>query len=239
MSNCVVIVFRAEAVRETALKLERFMKSRIETDGPRAFPLKQDLAPYNGTEIYHQAVRAWKALVGMVGGKGGVPLFAAWAKARINPLDPGVVVRPAFSSRFQGERLTAWWSKSDPAVVQIPEKGNVPVETLDVSALHQVPAVHALQFPGFGLAFQKLCFTIRYYRSRCLGNRLKRPVFGEFRIMRLKQHLRSLPNRSRDRVVPPQLPSSRWFMFRSCRLLATSTCPTHRAHKTTSKEYPR
>jgi hypothetical protein len=43
------MVFRAETVRETAfVKLGRFMKSGIETDRPRAFPLEQDLAWYNG-----------------------------------------------------------------------------------------------------------------------------------------------------------------------------------------------
>jgi hypothetical protein len=34
-------------------------------------------------------------------------------------------------------------------------KSGFPVETADVNALAQVPAVHALQFPGFGLAFRK------------------------------------------------------------------------------------
>ena len=119
----VVRVCRAEAVRETAsVKLGRIMKIGIETDGPRAFPLKQDLARYNGTEIYHQAVRTWKTLVEIVGDKGVAPLFAAWAKARIDPLDPGAAIRPAFSARLQAERLTAWWSKSAPALVQKLEK---------------------------------------------------------------------------------------------------------------------
>ena len=38
--------------------------------------------------------RAWKALVGMVGDKGEVPLFVAWAKARINLLDPAITRDP-------------------------------------------------------------------------------------------------------------------------------------------------
>jgi len=37
-------------------------------------------------------------------------------------------------------------------------KSGFPVETVDLSALAQVPAVHALQFPGFGLAFKKTQF---------------------------------------------------------------------------------
>ena len=85
-------------------------------------------------------------------------------------------------------------------------KSDFQVETVAVSALAQVPPVHALQFPGFGLAFQKTRLYDRYHRSRCPGNRLKRPAFGEFRMVRPKQHLRSLANRSG-----------------SCRLPATST----------------
>jgi hypothetical protein len=34
-------------------------------------------------------------------------------------------------------------------------KSDFPMETVDLSALAQVPAVHALQYPSFGLAFKK------------------------------------------------------------------------------------
>ena len=66
-----------------------------------------------------------------------------------------------------------------------------PGETVDLSALAQVPAR----------------FTTRDHRSECLDNRLKRRVFGEFRMVRPKQHLRSLANRNGGKVIPPQLPS--------------------------------
>ena len=79
-------------------------------------------------------------------------------------------------------------------------------------------------FLVLGLHAKKLSFTTHHLRSRWLGNRLKRPVFGEFSMVRPKQHLRSLTNRSVDSVVPPQLPSRRWFMFCSCWLPATGTC---------------
>lgn len=103
-------------------------------------------------------------------------------------------------------------------------KSDFPLETADVSALAQVPAVHAYRFLVLGLHLEKLGFTTRSGQTRCVYDELKRPVFGEFRMVRPKQHLRSLPNRSGGKVVPPQLFSRRWFMFRSCRLLATSTC---------------
>jgi hypothetical protein len=79
-------------------------------------------------------------------------------------------------------------------------------------------------FLVLGLHSKKLSFTICHHRSRWLCNKLKRPVFGEFRRVRPKQYFRSLTNRSGDIVVPPQLPSRRIFIFRSCRLPATSTC---------------
>jgi hypothetical protein len=76
-------------------------------------------------------------------------------------------------------------------------------------------------FLVLGLYAQKLSFTICSHRSRCLGNELNRPVFGEFRMMGSKGHLRSLSNRSGDKVIPSQLPSRRWFASRSCRFAAT------------------
>src|ERR1017187_8485920 len=103
-------------------------------------------------------------------------------------------------------------------------KSDFLVETADVSALAQVPAVHACRISFFGLHYEKLGFTIGNHGTGCAYDGLKRLVPDEFWRVRPKQHLRSLPNRSGGKVVPPQLPSGRWFMFRSCRLPATSTC---------------
>ena len=100
-------------------------------------------------------------------------------------------------------------------------KSDFPVETADVSALAQVPAVHACQISFFGLHHEKLSFTTGNHGAGCAYDGLKRLVPDEFWRVRPKQHLRSLPNRSGDKVVPPQLPSGRWFIFRSCRLPAT------------------
>jgi len=79
-------------------------------------------------------------------------------------------------------------------------------------------------FLTLGLHSKKLGFTIRHHRSRWLGNKWARPVFGEFRRVRPKQHLRSLTNRSGDTVIPPPLPSGESFIFQSRPLPATSTC---------------
>ena len=75
-----------------------------------------------------------------------------------------------------------------------------------------------------GLHSKKFSFTIRHHRSRWLCNKLNRSVFGEFRRVRPKQHLRSLTNRSGDTVIPPPLPSGESFIFQSRPLPATSTC---------------
>jgi len=179
---------------------------------------------HNGTEVYHEAVRAWKALVRMVGDRGRVPRFAAWARARINPLDPGAAILPALSARPEAERLAAWWSKSVTALNQKLGRSDFPLERVDASALLQVPGVYACDFRFLGLHLEKLGFTTAYHRTRCAYARLKRLVPDEFRTVGPKQHSRSLPNRSGDKVVPPQLPSRRRVMFRSCRLPATSNC---------------
>jgi hypothetical protein len=180
---------------------------------------------HNGTEVYHQAVRAWKALVEIADNEGVAPFVAGWAKARINPLDPGAAIRPAPSARPEVERLSALWSKFVAALNQKLGKSDFPLETVDASALHQVPGVHVCHFPFLGLHLEKLGFTTAYHRIRCAYGRLKRLVPDELRmVVGPTQHPRSLPNRSSGKVVLPQLPSGSWFMFRSCRLLATSAC---------------
>jgi hypothetical protein len=189
-----------------------------------AFPLEKNLADDNDTDSYHQAVRAWKALVEIADNEGVAPFVAAWAKARINPLDPGAAIRPAPSARPETERLAAWWNKSEPALNQKPGQTSFLLETVDVSALLQVPGVYACNFRFLGLHLEKLGFTTAYHRTRCAYVRLKRMVPDESRTVGPKQHSRSLPNRSKDKVLSSQLPSRRGFMLRSCRFPATSNC---------------
>ena len=190
----------------------------------RAFPLEKNLADDNDTDSYHQAVRAWKALVEIADNEGVAPFVAGWAKARINPLDPGAAIRPAPSARPEVERLSALWSKFVAALNQKLGNSDFPLETVDVNAVHQVPGVYACNFRFSALHLEKLGFTTRYHRTRCAYGRLKRLVPDEFRTVGPKQHSRSLPNRSGDKVVPPQLPSRRRFIFRSCRLPALHNC---------------
>ena len=92
-----------------------------------AFPLEKNLADDNDTDSYHQAVRAWKALVEIADNKGVAPFVAGWAKARINLLDPGAAIRPAPSARPETERMAAWWSKSVAALNQKLGKRDFPV----------------------------------------------------------------------------------------------------------------
>jgi hypothetical protein len=85
-----------------------FMLEGIQARTAQASPLNQKLTQQNGTGSYHQAIRAWKALVESVGAKGNAPLFAAWAKARTHPREPGVAIRPTPSARPEAQRLAAW-----------------------------------------------------------------------------------------------------------------------------------
>jgi hypothetical protein len=197
------------------------MKSGIARDRLRAFPLQ--LTGENDTDSYRQTVGAWKVLVGMVGDKGGVLHFAARAEARCNPLDPGVAIRPAPSARLWADHPAAWWNESEPALIQKLGKTNSLLETVDVPTLLQIPAVHTCRIPLFSLHYEKLGFITRYRRTRCAYDEPERAVSDDFRRVRVgfKQPHGSLPNRSGDEVVPPQLPSRRMFMFRSCRLAAT------------------
>jgi hypothetical protein len=106
--------------------------------------LEKSLAQDSNTNSFNQAVRAWKALVEIVGDKGTAPLFAAWAKARIDPLDPGTAIRPTLSARPEAERLAAWWYESEPALIQELGKSDFPVETIEASALAGRPVELAL-----------------------------------------------------------------------------------------------
>ena len=175
-------------------------------------------------------VRAWKALVGIADNEGVAPFVAAWARERINPLDPGAATRPAPSARLWADRLAAWWIKSEPALIQKLGKTNSLLETVDVPALLQFSAVNTchipLFIPLFSLHYEKLGFISRYRRTRCAYDEPERAVSGDFRRVRVgfKQPHGSLSDRSGDKVVPPQLPSRRWFMFRPCRGPATRTC---------------
>jgi len=83
------------------------------------------LAGNNNTDSCRQAVRVWKAPAAIVGDKGVAPFVAAWAKARINPLDPGAATPPALSARLRTERLTAWWRKYEAAPNQKLGKSDV------------------------------------------------------------------------------------------------------------------
>jgi len=206
-------------VRETVLvKLGKCMKSLDAISGAQR---NHEPACSGGCQL---AADIGGTLTKGVGDKGVAPFVAAWAKARIDPLDPGAAIRPTLSARFQAERPTAWWNKPEPALIQELGKRNFPLETVDVSAPAQVPAVHACRIPFYGLHYEKLGFTTRYRRTRCAYDELKRAVSGEFKRVGSKRHSRSLPNRNGDKVIPPQLPSRRGFMFRSCRFPATSTC---------------
>ena len=173
-------------------------------------------------------VRAWKALVGIADNEGVAPFVAARAKARCNPLDPEAATRPAPSARPGADRLAAWWNEPEPALIQKLGNTNALLETVDVPALLQVPAVHTCRIPLFSLHYEKLGFITRYRRTRCAYDEPERAVSGDFRRVRVgfKQPHGSLSDRSGDKVVPPQLPSGRWFMFRSCRLPAAGI---HRA----------
>jgi hypothetical protein len=112
---------------KTWRQVPRFIGGGTKSDRTRAFPLEKNLANNIDTDFYHQAAWAWKALVEIVGDEGVAPLFTAWARARIDPLDPGAAIRPAFSARPDAERPAAWWSRSEPVLIHKTERSDFPV----------------------------------------------------------------------------------------------------------------
>jgi hypothetical protein len=99
--------------------------------------LEKQLASAANPSPYDRAVRAWKELVELVGDKGVTPLFAAWAKARTDSLNPGAAIQQALAGQRGGERLIAWWTKSEPALVQTVERSAFPAQQVEAAALAQ------------------------------------------------------------------------------------------------------
>lgn len=59
----------------------------------------------------------WKELAAIVGDKGLAPILQTWAKAEIDPADPGAAVRKALLAANDDKRLADWWNKAEPQFI--------------------------------------------------------------------------------------------------------------------------
>jgi RNA polymerase sigma-70 factor (ECF subfamily) len=84
-----------------------------------------------------RAARAWKELAELVGDKGVAPLFAAWAAARTDALNPGAAIGQTLAGRPDSDRLAAWWAKSAADLVLRIERSDFPARQVAASALAQ------------------------------------------------------------------------------------------------------
>jgi len=64
-----------------------------------------------------KAVRLWIELADIVGDKGIVTVFKAWASADVDPADPGAALRKALLTVKTDKRIDQWWNKAEPVLV--------------------------------------------------------------------------------------------------------------------------
>lgn len=64
-----------------------------------------------------KAVGFWIELADIVGDKGFVAVFKAWASADVDPADPGAALRKALLAVKTDPRLGQWWNKAEPVLV--------------------------------------------------------------------------------------------------------------------------
>jgi len=77
-----------------------------------------------GKNASAQGAALWKELAERIEMKKIAVVFGAWAKAKIDPADPGAALRTALLSMNNDPQVAAWWNKAEPAfVVKQPKSG--------------------------------------------------------------------------------------------------------------------
>ncbi len=104
--------------------------------------LKRQLAEPNPHDLL-KAVRLWMELAEIVGDKGFVDVFRAWAAAEIEPTDPAAALRKALLGVKEEPRLEQWWNKAEPILVfkrpksgftaRTAERKNLAAEPMDLA----------------------------------------------------------------------------------------------------------
>ena len=88
-----------------------------------------------------KAAGLWMQLVRIVSDKGVKPIFVAWDKADIDRTDPGVALRQALliAQPKHRKKLTRWWNRAEPVLVQKRPKSEFAVRTIKRSQLSNRP----------------------------------------------------------------------------------------------------
>ena len=64
------------------------------------------------------AASLWEELAGIVADKGLGPILRAWAKAVIDPADPGKALGEALMATAREKRVSDWWKRAQQKLVQ-------------------------------------------------------------------------------------------------------------------------
>lgn len=100
--------------------------------------LKKQLAKPNPSGLL-KAVRLWIELADIVGDKGIVDVFKAWADADIDPADPGAAIRKSLLAVKTDPRLGQWWNKAEPVLVFKRPKSGFAAQTAEPKDLAGQP----------------------------------------------------------------------------------------------------
>jgi RNA polymerase sigma-70 factor (ECF subfamily) len=79
--------------------------------------LDRQLAAGAGDDPAARGAGLWRELVAVVGDKGVAPVFAAWARATVDPADPARALRRALQASNPDPRVLAWWGRAEAELV--------------------------------------------------------------------------------------------------------------------------
>ena len=100
--------------------------------------LKRQLATSPRGEVATGA-GLWMELGTSVGDKGFQPIFAAWAKATIDPANPAAAAREALAGADPKGQLSGWWAKAEPVFVLKRPRSDYAAQTAPPKTLSGIP----------------------------------------------------------------------------------------------------
>ncbi len=86
-----------------------------------------------------QAAAMWRELVRIIGPDHIAPLFTAWGKAQIDPVDPGAELRRILLDLNDDEQLADWWNRAEPMMIQVQPRSGFKARTAKPTSLMRQP----------------------------------------------------------------------------------------------------
>ncbi len=115
-----------------------------------------------------QAAGLWLSLGELIGDKGFAPLFAAWAKMRLDESQPGIELRKALVARGDEQKLTAWWQKAEPVLIVASPRSGFAAQTKTAAQL-KMPAKELAKDNGVSAGMESVAGSGHVVRFEAPG----------------------------------------------------------------------